>query len=101
MQFLIFSKQDPVGAVEKVRGFSETCCGEKQTCRLYGGGRGIRTPGTVSGTAVFKTARFNHSRIPPTFKTNILENRYCVLLSCYCTLNRSTLLSRTWTSHSS
>jgi hypothetical protein len=33
--------------------------------RLAGGGRGIRTPGTVSGTAVFKTARFNHSRIPP------------------------------------
>ena len=33
--------------------------------RLRGGGRGIRTPGTVSRTAVFKTARFNHSRIPP------------------------------------
>src|SRR5581483_4153021 len=30
-----------------------------------GGGRGIRTPGTVSRTAVFKTARFNRSRIPP------------------------------------
>ena len=30
-----------------------------------GGGRGIRTPGTVSGTVVFKTTRFNHSRIPP------------------------------------
>jgi hypothetical protein len=33
--------------------------------RLHGGGRGIRTPGTVSGTVVFKTTRFNHSRIPP------------------------------------
>jgi hypothetical protein len=32
---------------------------------LCGGGRGIRTPGTVSRTAVFKTARFNRSRIPP------------------------------------
>ena len=32
---------------------------------LHGGGRGIRTPGTLSGTAVFKTARFNRSRIPP------------------------------------
>jgi acyl carrier protein len=30
-----------------------------------GGGRGIRTPGTVSRTAVFKTARFDRSRIPP------------------------------------
>ena len=30
-----------------------------------GGGRGIRTPGTLSGTTVFKTARFNRSRIPP------------------------------------
>ena len=32
---------------------------------LGGGGRGIRTPGTRKGTAVFKTARLNHSRIPP------------------------------------
>ena len=32
---------------------------------LSGGGRGIRTPGTLSGTAVFKTARFDRSRIPP------------------------------------
>src|SRR5579864_974278 len=32
---------------------------------LRGGGRGIRTPGTVSRTAVFKTARFNRSVIPP------------------------------------
>jgi hypothetical protein len=30
-----------------------------------GGGRGIRTPGTLSGTAVFKTACFNHSHITP------------------------------------
>ena len=33
--------------------------------RSNGGGRGIRTPGTVSRTAVFKTACFNHSHIPP------------------------------------
>ena len=32
---------------------------------ISGGGRGIRTPGTVSRTAVFKTACFNHSHIPP------------------------------------
>jgi hypothetical protein len=31
----------------------------------FGGGGGIRTPGTVSGTAVFKTAAFNHSATPP------------------------------------
>ena len=30
-----------------------------------GGGRGIRTPGTLSGTTVFKTAGFNRSPIPP------------------------------------
>jgi hypothetical protein len=30
-----------------------------------GGGRGIRTPGTLSSTTVFKTAGFNHSPIPP------------------------------------
>src|SRR4030095_14311731 len=29
------------------------------------GGRGIRTPGTVSRSTVFKTAAFNHSAIPP------------------------------------
>ena len=34
-------------------------------CRLYGGGRGIRTPVTLSGKAVFKTACFNRSHIPP------------------------------------
>jgi hypothetical protein len=33
--------------------------------RLYGGGRGIRTPVTLSGKAVFKTACFNRSHIPP------------------------------------
>ena len=35
--------------------------------RLRGGGRGIRTPGTVSRTSVFKTDCFNHSHIPPLF----------------------------------
>jgi hypothetical protein len=33
--------------------------------KLRGGGRGIRTPGTVSRTSVFKTDCFNHSHIPP------------------------------------
>src|SRR5688572_15256364 len=31
----------------------------------FGGGRGIRTPDTLSGTAVFKTAAINRSAIPP------------------------------------
>ncbi len=32
---------------------------------VHGGGRGIRTPVTVSRKAVFKTACFNRSHIPP------------------------------------
>jgi hypothetical protein len=35
------------------------------SCRLYGGEGGIRTPGALSGTAVFKTACFNHSHTSP------------------------------------
>ncbi len=31
----------------------------------HGGGRGIRTPDTLSGTTVFKTAAINRSAIPP------------------------------------
>src|SRR5437588_11022623 len=31
-----------------------------------GGGGGIRTHGTLAGTAVFKTAALNHSTTPPT-----------------------------------
>src|SRR5579863_993195 len=38
---------------------------------LYGGGRGIRTPGTLSGTTVFKTAGINRSPIPPHFHEGI------------------------------
>ena len=34
-------------------------------CRLSGGEGGIRTPGTLSGTAVFKTACFNRSHTSP------------------------------------
>ena len=32
---------------------------------FVGGERGIRTPGTLSGSTVFKTAAFNHSAISP------------------------------------
>jgi hypothetical protein len=47
------------------RWFSRQCGRDSLHPRLRGGGRGIRTPGTLSGTAVFKTACFNHSHIPP------------------------------------
>ena len=33
--------------------------------KSYGGEGGIRTPGTLSGTVVFKTTRFNRSRTSP------------------------------------
>src|SRR5664280_820569 len=45
--------------------FREQRNGLSLQLRLFGGGRGIRTPGTVSRTAVFKTACFNRSHIPP------------------------------------
>ena len=41
--------------------------------RLNGGGRGIRTPGALSGTTVFKTAGFNRSPIPPHWKCGLLD----------------------------
>jgi hypothetical protein len=34
-------------------------------CRLHGGEGGIRTPGTLSGTPVFKTGAINHSATSP------------------------------------
>jgi hypothetical protein len=40
-----------------------------------GGGRGIRTPDTLSGIAVFKTACFNRSHIPPQGASNIIVRR--------------------------
>ncbi len=33
--------------------------------RFFGGGGGIRTPGTLASTTVFETATFNHSATPP------------------------------------
>ena len=37
-----------------------------------GGRRGIRTPGAVSGSAVFKTAAFDHSAILPVIRVSYL-----------------------------
>ena len=39
---------------------------------MSGGGRGIRTPVTIPREAVFKTAAFNHSAIPPPVKGIII-----------------------------
>ena len=50
------------GQVER---FHKNCRLFYLQCRLRGGGRGIRTPGTLSGTSVFKTDCFNRSHIPP------------------------------------
>src|SRR3954471_1258442 len=47
---------------------------------VNGGGRGIRTPGTLSGTAVFKTACFNRSHIPPRMILSVREWRVAVSL---------------------
>ena len=41
--------------------------------REVGGGRGIRTPGTLSGTVVFKTTAIDHSAIPP--RRTLCQNR--------------------------
>jgi hypothetical protein len=38
---------------------------EREKARPAGGGGGIRTPETLSGLTVFKTAAFNRSATPP------------------------------------
>ncbi len=40
----------------------------------FGGERGIRTPGTLAGTTVFKTAAFDHSAISPGAKVDSFFN---------------------------
>src|SRR3954467_2295616 len=40
----------------------------------YGGEGGIRTPGTLSGTPVFKTGAINHSATSPHFKTTTYQH---------------------------
>ena len=44
--------------------------------KIAGGGRGIRTPDTLSGIAVFKTACFNRSHIPPRLISRLLTSLY-------------------------
>src|SRR5687768_11725377 len=45
-----------------------------------GGGRGIRTPGELSPTLVFKTSALNRSAIPP--KSGVLRWQYCSNGTC-------------------
>ena len=49
-------KREPAGEIPS---------GARDLRTKSGGGRGIRTPGTLSGTSVFKTDCFNRSHIPP------------------------------------
>ncbi len=55
-----------------------------------GGGRGIRTPGTLTGTTVFKTAGINRSPIPPRLGKPLAPSVYRTLRftvrRCSCTL---------------
>ena len=37
------------------------------------GGEGIRTPGTLTGSTVFKTAAIDHSATPPFLKATLLS----------------------------
>jgi hypothetical protein len=43
---------------------------------IIGGGRGIRTPGTVAGSVVFKTTAIDHSAIPPRFHSTNRATEY-------------------------
>ena len=56
-----------LGGHKKAEKAATSLCPEKQPVRsrLSGGGRGIRTPDTLSGISVFKTDCFNRSHIPP------------------------------------
>ena len=47
---------------------------------VSGGGRGIRTPGDISATVVFKTTALDRSAIPPSGPDHILFLRQPVLI---------------------
>jgi hypothetical protein len=50
---------------QQIGGFNRLLWIADRETGLNGGGRGIRTPVTFAGKAVFKTACFNRSHIPP------------------------------------
>jgi hypothetical protein len=54
-----------------------------QDNKSNGGEGGIRTPGTLSGTPVFKTGAINHSATSPTcYKTILLRNNQTIGRRC-------------------
>ncbi len=74
--------QDPVSGAHRAHPTSSgtrTGATWKSDCQPAnvkgGGGRGIRTPDTLSGTAVFKTAAINHSAIPPLCKFRVISSK--------------------------
>src|SRR2546427_11938656 len=58
-----------------------------------GGEGGIRTPGTVSRTPVFKTGAFNHSATSPT-TTVLLQSAECLELKQRCSFVCNRLAGR-------
>ena len=80
-------RESRAGTMTATTGSAESCAGRQAHWgikraaafdlpdrNLNGGGRGIRTPGTLAGTTVFKTAGFNRSPIPP---DNSIVRRMC------------------------
>ena len=58
----------------------------------HGGGRGIRTPGDITATVVFKTTALVHSAIPPRM---VGFFRYCVFAALNsCTMAHNELFDR-------
>ena len=51
--------------VRPLRHLSNSNSGKEDHCLPFCGERGIRTPGTLTSTTVFKTAAFNRSAISP------------------------------------
>src|ERR1700678_2583520 len=68
-RLLLNLKNIPCRSIEKQRTGPRSLWQEldykQELGEAFGGGRGIRTPVTLSGKAVFKTACFNRSHIPP------------------------------------
>src|SRR5438552_3783140 len=72
---VIFDKEDEI--VSRLREFAR-----KQHLpakSVKDGGRGIRTPGALPSTTVFKTAGFSHSPIPPVLRIYLLRWEFQIL----------------------
>ena len=51
-----------------------------KNCMTLSGGGGIRTPGTLASTSVFKTDAFNRSATPPKIKSQNGLQKYIYFL---------------------